>query len=314
MPRVVRPSRDDFRSLAGAAPRRAGVARGARRPRDAGLGVREAGRRRPRWAPRLPARVGRARRALGTLLVPRARPGAHARRAGTPRRRRGRRRTRGRAARPGRARRARSAARARTTRRSSTTSRRSTGASSATSATTSCARSSISPPCPPDDLGLPDAVLSLTGHVTAFDHLRQRLYLIENVFLDAEPDVDARLRRRRGAPRRARRRPGPAAAVRAVATAGRPARRRTRRCARRCRRRQYRDAVEVAREYILAGDIFQVVLAQRFDLEDPVDPFDVYRVLRQVNPSPYMYLVRHPEPSPSSARRPSRWCRSSTAG
>ncbi len=57
----------------------------------------------------------------------------------------------------------------------------------------------------------------------------------------------------------------------------------------------YQDAVEVAREYILAGDVFQVVLAQRFDLEEPVAPFDVYRVLRQVNPSPYMYVLRHPE-------------------
>src|SRR6478736_10449200 len=57
----------------------------------------------------------------------------------------------------------------------------------------------------------------------------------------------------------------------------------------------YEQAVEVAREHILAGDIFQVVLAQRFDLDGPFDPFDVYRVLRQVNPSPYMYYVRHPE-------------------
>jgi anthranilate synthase component 1 len=57
----------------------------------------------------------------------------------------------------------------------------------------------------------------------------------------------------------------------------------------------YERAVEVAREHILAGDIFQVVLAQRFDLDGHFDPFDVYRVLRQVNPSPYMYFVRHPE-------------------
>ena len=57
----------------------------------------------------------------------------------------------------------------------------------------------------------------------------------------------------------------------------------------------YRGAVEAAREYILAGDIFQVVLAQRFDLDGPVEPFDVYRVLRQVNPSPYMYFLRHAE-------------------
>src|SRR5256886_2445879 len=54
----------------------------------------------------------------------------------------------------------------------------------------------------------------------------------------------------------------------------------------------YGRAVEVAREHILAGDIFQVVLAQRFDFELGCDPFEVYRVLRQVNPSPYMYFVR----------------------
>ena len=51
----------------------------------------------------------------------------------------------------------------------------------------------------------------------------------------------------------------------------------------------------MAKEHILAGDIFQVVLAQRYDLDLDADPFDVYRVLRQVNPSPYMYFVRHPE-------------------
>jgi anthranilate synthase component 1 len=51
----------------------------------------------------------------------------------------------------------------------------------------------------------------------------------------------------------------------------------------------------VAKEHILAGDIFQVVLSQRFDLDLGADPFDVYRVLRQVNPSPYMYFLRHPE-------------------
>ena len=57
----------------------------------------------------------------------------------------------------------------------------------------------------------------------------------------------------------------------------------------------YQQAVEVAKEHIVAGDIFQVVLAQRYDLELDADPFDVYRVLRQVNPSPYMYFLRHPE-------------------
>ena len=56
----------------------------------------------------------------------------------------------------------------------------------------------------------------------------------------------------------------------------------------------YRSAVDVAKEHILAGDAFQIVLAQRFDLDLGAHPFDVYRVLRQVNPSPYMYFVRQP--------------------
>jgi anthranilate synthase component 1 len=57
----------------------------------------------------------------------------------------------------------------------------------------------------------------------------------------------------------------------------------------------YGRAVEVAREHILAGDIFQVVLAQRFAFDLQAEPFDVYRVLRQVNPSPYMYFLRTDE-------------------
>ena len=50
----------------------------------------------------------------------------------------------------------------------------------------------------------------------------------------------------------------------------------------------------MAKEHILAGDIFQVVLAQRYDFQLDADPFDVYRVLRQINPSPYMYFLRQP--------------------
>src|SRR5665213_4450335 len=60
--------------------------------------------------------------------------------------------------------------------------------------------------------------------------------------------------------------------------------------------RLYMDAVRVAKEHVPAGDVFQVVLSQRFDLPClGVDPFDVYRVLRLVNPSPYLYFLRFPE-------------------
>ncbi len=153
------------------------------------------------------------------------------------------------------------------------------------------------PNVPPDPIGWPDAVLALTGHITAFDHFRQRLFLIENVFVnpsmtDTElDDAYARALDRLDAlvgqlaqplayepsvppPDRLDELPPYTNSMGSDA---------------------YRRAVEAAREFILAGDIFQVVLAQRFDLEGTYVPFDVYRVLRQVNPSPYMYFIRHDE-------------------
>lgn len=56
-------------------------------------------------------------------------------------------------------------------------------------------------------------------------------------------------------------------------------------------RDQYEKAVEKCKEYITAGDIFQVVLSQRFQLKVQANPFDLYRILRVVNPSPYMYYL-----------------------
>ncbi|WP_010273838.1 anthranilate synthase component I [Paenibacillus senegalensis] len=57
-------------------------------------------------------------------------------------------------------------------------------------------------------------------------------------------------------------------------------------------RQQYMDNVVQAKEYIRAGDIFQVVLSQRFEIETKVSPLHVYRVLRTMNPSPYMYYLK----------------------
>jgi anthranilate synthase component I len=153
------------------------------------------------------------------------------------------------------------------------------------------------PNVPNDDLGLPDAVCSLAGQVAAFDHFRQRCFLIENVY--PEPGCDeATLRNLYDT-----------AVVKladAVADLGKPLpyvpaipppdeltelpEVRTN-----LNSAQWTGAVEAAKEHILEGDIFQVVLAQRFELVEPVDPLSMYRVLRLVNPSPYMYFLRHPE-------------------
>jgi len=55
---------------------------------------------------------------------------------------------------------------------------------------------------------------------------------------------------------------------------------------------KYEEQVRTAKEYIAAGDIYQVVLSQRFEAQVGADPFMVYRALRHVNPSPYMYFIR----------------------
>ena len=151
------------------------------------------------------------------------------------------------------------------------------------------------PDIPHDDQGYPDAVMSVIGQVAAFDHFRQRVALIDNVIVppDAtEADLDVLYERAvRGVDELA------AAGSRALdePLVEPPDREEPPSDVRRCTSpEQYAAAVETAREYILAGDIFQVVLAQRFDLDLDAAPFDLYRALRQVNPSPYMYFLRHP--------------------
>ncbi|HUC31831.1 MAG TPA: chorismate-binding protein, partial [Ilumatobacteraceae bacterium] len=151
------------------------------------------------------------------------------------------------------------------------------------------------PHVPHDDRGMPDAVMSIIGSLAAFDHWRQRVYLIESVpVLDMDADgVDREYdlaceRVLQAAEKLSRPLECPVVeppqadeavpVVRSTMPDG-----------------LYQQAVEVAKEHILNGDIFQVVLAQRYDVDLQADPFDFYRVLRQVNPSPYMYFLRHPD-------------------
>jgi anthranilate synthase component 1 len=149
------------------------------------------------------------------------------------------------------------------------------------------------PSIPHDATGYPDAVMSIIGQLAAFDHFRQRVTLIENVLVPAGAGRDeldrlydeAIVRLDQLAVDGAKPLdepmvvPPPAEPVLpAVSSSMSTA--------------QYAAAVDAAKEHILAGDIFQVVLSQRFSFPLEADPFDFYRVLRQVNPSPYMYFLR----------------------
>ena len=149
------------------------------------------------------------------------------------------------------------------------------------------------PDAPKDDRNIPDAIVSMIGSLAAFDHWRQRAFLIESVptlGLSAE-QIDAAYDAAIVAVQRMANDLSRAASSDAIEppitgetpsalTSSLPDGR-------------YQDAVRVAKEHILAGDIFQVVLSQRFETQLDADPFDFYRVLRQVNPSPYMYYVKH---------------------
>lgn len=148
---------------------------------------------------------------------------------------------------------------------------------------------------PYDDRKFPDAIISVIGSLAAFDHWRQRAYMLESVPLvglsESEIDIayDNAVDRVRAATADLARalsyvavEPPNATDELPQMTSSMPG-------------GMYQRAVEVAKEYIRAGDIFQVVLSQRFDVQLDADPFDVYRVLRQVNPSPYMYFFSHPE-------------------
>ena len=151
------------------------------------------------------------------------------------------------------------------------------------------------PNVPPDDNGYPDAVLHVVGEMAVFDHWRQRVTLVavailpvgaDDAAIDAAYD-DAVSRLNQLALDGARPLDEPLLvppekdAELPPVTSSLPG-------------GLYEQAVEVAKEYIRAGDIFQVVLSQRFDFDLDADPVDVYRVLRQINPSPYMYLLRNP--------------------
>ncbi len=139
-----------------------------------------------------------------------------------------------------------------------------------------------------DDLQLPDGVFMFYDRLLAFDHLRHQLHLIAAADVRREKpraaydraiaDLEA-LEKKLAAGLRVRRLSGEHKPAKIKLHA-------------RTKPAQYLEAVKRSKEYIAAGDIFQVVLSQRLDFPLPAAPFDIYRSLRTVNPSPYMYFLR----------------------
>ncbi len=146
------------------------------------------------------------------------------------------------------------------------------------------------PNVPHDDRRLPDLSFSFYDRMVIFDHIRKTILVVAQVHLDRTADPKAayqsgcdrvdELVDRLSAP-------GPDLGVRDIATDSpvslEPRSNFT--------REQYEAVVRHCQEYIKAGDIFQVVPSQRFEVETRARPFDIYRVLRVVNPSPFLFYL-----------------------
>ena len=146
------------------------------------------------------------------------------------------------------------------------------------------------PGAPPDDRGLPDLSFSLFDRMVIFDHIRKTILVVAHAHLG--PGVDPKAAYDRACSRVDElvgrlAAPGPELAVADIDTTGPvglvPESNFT--------REAYEGVVRHCQEYIKAGDIFQVVPSQRFAVETTAEAFNIYRVLRVVNPSPFLFYL-----------------------
>ena len=140
-----------------------------------------------------------------------------------------------------------------------------------------------------DDLGLPDAVLMFFNRLLAFDHVRHEIYIIaaadvrqqspEKAYQQALKDI-SRIEKQLAAPLEKKfLRPAKPVGGRLKITIS-------------VAKQQFLRTVEKIKDYIVAGDVFQTVPSLRLEFKPGVPPLDIYRALRRVNPSPYMYFLR----------------------
>jgi anthranilate synthase component 1 len=147
----------------------------------------------------------------------------------------------------------------------------------------------------PDETGAADAVLMFFRETVAFDHVRKEMVLVVQADVRGlhgeklKAAYEAAQRQLRSLEKRLAR-PMPLAKKMRVPHVS--ILRRGTEITSRTRPSTYLKAVARAKEYISAGDVFQVVLSQRYELEPGVPPFEIYRSLRRLNPSPYLYFLQ----------------------
>ena len=147
-----------------------------------------------------------------------------------------------------------------------------------------------------DELGVPDACLLFFDEVLAFDHVRKEIWLVVTADVTKRKPAEAYDRAVRRLDKLEARLAQPLPELPVHHNKGKL------KVERRTAKKEFLAAVARTKEYIAAGDIFQAVLSQRLDLEPGADSFQVYRALRTVNPSPYMYFLRFSPEGPLGGR------------
>ncbi|MHB0914262.1 MAG: anthranilate synthase component I [Thermoleophilia bacterium] len=142
------------------------------------------------------------------------------------------------------------------------------------------------PPAKPDPIGLPDMAFMISDSIVIFDHLKHTILLLANVLVEEGVSVDEAYGRACDRVRELKRliaKPLPRRAAHPRPALDEPVSN--------FQRGDFEAAVSRVKEYIYAGDTFQTVPSQRFSVAVDVSPFGIYRGLRTVNPSPYMYYI-----------------------
>lgn len=140
-----------------------------------------------------------------------------------------------------------------------------------------------------DDLGQCDAEFMFVKDLIAFDHWRSEILLISNLILHSEREIRGKYRAAKDKIMTLEETVASSTPIKAKRQEGKVVVKSN------FRKEEFMEAVKKAKEYIYAGDIFQVVLSQRFQCKPRAEPLNIYLSLKEVNPSPYMYFLEFGE-------------------